>query len=58
MITEEEGRNHESGSSFIMTGEGKHRGEDIEMMGLLRRIMIILPMRDRIYQNWWKKSAN
>lgn len=28
-----EGRDHESGSSFIMTGEGKHRGDDIEMLG-------------------------
>jgi hypothetical protein len=29
-----EDRDHESGSSFIMTGkEGKNRGEDIEMLG-------------------------
>jgi hypothetical protein len=28
-----EGRDHESGSSFIMTGIGKNRGEDIEMYG-------------------------
>jgi len=29
-----ENRDHESGSSFIMTGEeGKNRGEDIEMLG-------------------------
>ena len=28
-----EGRNHWSGSSFIMTGEGATRGEDIELTG-------------------------
>jgi hypothetical protein len=28
-----EGRDHESGSDFIMTGEGTERGEDIEMIG-------------------------
>ncbi len=28
-----EGRDHESGSSFIMTGEGANRGEDIELSG-------------------------
>ena len=29
-----ENRDHESGSSFIMTGEeGKNRGEDIELLG-------------------------
>lgn len=28
-----EGRDHESGSSFIMTGGGPNRGEDIEMSG-------------------------
>ena len=28
-----EGRDHESGSSFIMTGEGRNRGEDIELAG-------------------------
>ena len=28
-----EDRDHESGSSFIMTGSGEHRGEDIEMIG-------------------------
>ena len=28
-----EGRDHESGTDFIMTGEGKQRGEDIEMIG-------------------------
>lgn len=28
-----EGRDHESGSSFIMTGTGDQRGEDIEMNG-------------------------
>ena len=28
-----EGRDHTSGSSFIMTGEGDHRGEDIELTG-------------------------
>jgi hypothetical protein len=28
-----EGRDHESGSDFIMTGEGKSRGEDIELLG-------------------------
>ena len=28
-----EGRDHESGSNFIMTGEGKNRGEDIELLG-------------------------
>ena len=28
-----EGRDHESGSSFIMTGEGASRGKDIEMSG-------------------------
>ncbi|MDP3156561.1 MAG: hypothetical protein Q8N23_28070 [Archangium sp.] len=28
-----EGRDHESGSSFIMTGEGSNRGEDIELSG-------------------------
>jgi hypothetical protein len=28
-----EGRDHTSGSSFIMTGEGNHRGEDIELTG-------------------------
>jgi hypothetical protein len=30
-----EGRDHESGSSFIMTGEGPDRGEDIELSGAL-----------------------
>jgi len=28
-----EGRDHTSGSSFIMTGEGDLRGEDIELSG-------------------------
>lgn len=28
-----EGRDHTSGSSFIMTGEGEQRGEDLEMSG-------------------------
>jgi hypothetical protein len=28
-----EGRDHTSGSSFIMTGEGEDRGEAIEMFG-------------------------
>lgn len=28
-----EGRDHTSGSSFIMTGEGSSRGEDIELSG-------------------------
>ncbi|MET3981614.1 hypothetical protein ABIB62_004230 [Mucilaginibacter sp. UYP25] len=28
-----EGRDHESGSDFIMTGEGEGRGEDIELLG-------------------------
>lgn len=28
-----EGRDHESGSDFIMTGTEKQRGEDIEMTG-------------------------
>ena len=28
-----EGRDHVSGSSFIMTGEGVARGEDIELTG-------------------------
>jgi hypothetical protein len=28
-----EGRDHESGSNFIMTGSGENRGEDIEMIG-------------------------
>jgi hypothetical protein len=28
-----EGRDHESGSNFIMTGVGENRGEDIEMFG-------------------------
>lgn len=28
-----EGRDHSSGSNFIMTGEGDSRGEDIELAG-------------------------
>ncbi len=28
-----EGRNHESGSNFIMTGLGDNRGNDIELIG-------------------------
>lgn len=28
-----EGRDHTSGSNFIMTGEGHRRGEDIELTG-------------------------
>lgn len=28
-----EGRDHYSGSSFIMTGPPEHRGEDIELLG-------------------------
>lgn len=28
-----EGRDHSSGSDFIMTGEGEQRGEDIELTG-------------------------
>ena len=28
-----EGRDHSSGSSFIMTGDGESRGEDIELNG-------------------------
>jgi len=28
-----EGRDHESGTNFIMTGEGEQRGDDIEMLG-------------------------
>ena len=28
-----EGRDHSSGSDFIMTGEGDKRGEDIELTG-------------------------
>lgn len=28
-----EGRDHSSGSNFIMTGEGNRRGEDIELTG-------------------------
>ncbi len=29
-----EGRDHTSGSNFIMTGEGVDRGEDIELTGV------------------------
>jgi hypothetical protein len=29
-----EGRDHECGSNFIMTGVGQERGEDIEAIGL------------------------
>ena len=28
-----EGRDHSSGSNFIMTGEGENRGDDIELTG-------------------------
>lgn len=28
-----EGRDHDSGSSFIMSGPPEHRGEDIELIG-------------------------
>ncbi|MDX2361970.1 MAG: hypothetical protein QNK23_14265 [Crocinitomicaceae bacterium] len=28
-----EGRDHTSGSNFIMTGEGEQRGEDLEIFG-------------------------
>lgn len=28
-----EGRDHDSGSNFIMTGEGENRGDDIELTG-------------------------
>jgi hypothetical protein len=28
-----EGRDHTSGNSFIMTGSGKNRGQDIELSG-------------------------
>lgn len=28
-----EGRDHVSGSNFIMTGEGANRGDDIELIG-------------------------
>ena len=28
-----EGKDHESGCDFIMTGEGNNRGEDIELIG-------------------------
>lgn len=28
-----EGRDHTSGSNFLMTGEGESRGEDIELSG-------------------------
>jgi hypothetical protein len=28
-----EGRDHMSGSNFIMTGQGQNRGEDIELTG-------------------------
>ncbi|AFR05550.1 hypothetical protein H5A33_18745 [Pectobacterium brasiliense] len=28
-----EGRDHTSGSNFIMTGEGENRGEDLELIG-------------------------
>ena len=28
-----ENRDHESGNSFIMTGEGDSRGDDIELLG-------------------------
>ncbi|ACX86353.1 hypothetical protein F6Q07_19120 [Pectobacterium parmentieri] len=28
-----EGRDHTSGSNFIMTGEGDNRGEDLELIG-------------------------
>jgi len=28
-----EGRDHASGSNFIMTGEGENRGDDIELTG-------------------------
>lgn len=28
-----EGRDHESGSNFIMTGNAENRGEDIELLG-------------------------
>jgi hypothetical protein len=31
-----EGRDHASGSDFIMTGEGTSRGEDIELSGATR----------------------
>ena len=29
-----EGRDHESGSSFIMVGQGKDRGKDIDLYGV------------------------
>lgn len=32
-VSHVEGRDHVSGSNFIMTGEGKNRGEDIELSG-------------------------
>jgi hypothetical protein len=28
-----EGRDHQSGSNFILTGSGENRGEDIELIG-------------------------
>ena len=31
-----EGRDHESGGDFIMTGEGATRGQDMELMGATR----------------------
>ena len=30
-----EGRDHTSGSNFIMTGQGKSRGDDIELSGAM-----------------------
>lgn len=30
-----EGKNHQSGSNFIMTGEGDQREEDIELLGAI-----------------------
>jgi len=46
-----EGRDHTSGSHFIMTAGDNLRGEDLESMQEKLRIMILLQTRSKIFQN-------
>lgn len=46
-----EGRDHESGSNIIKTGESDQKGEDMEILGLLKLVWILLRMQGRIFQN-------
>jgi hypothetical protein len=53
-----EGRDHESGSSFIMTGERANRGEDIELSGATVADYDFIATPGRTFRGCWTRSLD